>query len=311
MSSGNFKRNDSYFLFFVISITIGSPLFIWAADDVPAEKAEMTVEEAQSQKKFNPKDPEKGFEGEDSEGAYYYEGEHNNNEKFVGDLEVVPKKENYDKGLKSVLSDGSYLFESDESSQSGSFSLRAGMLPPPQITNAEDFSYSEIYSDKSLGLLIFEYSWEAQFLGKWGLTFGTGLGQTSTHGRFRSDPTQEALERFTLYIMPNHLSLTYRMQFTRSPYLVPYFTGGVCNFAFIEKRDDKPKFNGIFARGVQAAGGIKFNIGGLDQNASESLEAEYGINNVWLDLEYKVIKGAQSDRDISANMFNGGISFDF
>jgi hypothetical protein len=294
-------------LFLVLSL----PQYSVASEDVPTERADLTVEETQNQKKFNAKDPDKGFEGEDSEGAYYYEADKNINEKFVGDLEVVPKKENYDKGLKSVMNDGSYLFESENSSQSGSFSLRYGVYPAPEIKNEEGIEFSQIYPTKSFSLVFFEYSWEAQFLGKWGLTFGSGLGQTSAPGHFRSDPTQESLERYTLYFLPNHLSLSYRFQFTRSPYLVPYVTGGVCNYMIAEKRDDKPRFNGIFARGVQAAGGVKINIGGLDQSASESLEAEYGINNVWLDLELKIVTGAQVDRNISARVFNGGISFDF
>lgn len=286
--------------------------YVMAADDVPEKKEELTVDEVNALQKWNPKDPEKGFEGEDDEGSYYYETNNDSLEKEVDDdVKTEPLKENYDKGLKSVMSDGSYLFETEESEQTGAFSMRSGSMSAPKIVNSQGMEYSEIYSDKPLNIVFFDFSWQAQKFGKWGITFGSGIGQATAPGRFLSDPTLEALEKYTVYVMPNHLNFSYRFQYTKSPYMAPYISGGVCAFAFAEKRDDNRKIKGIFARGVEAAGGIKFNIGLLDSHSAFALDSEYGINNVWLDIEYKVVKGLQDDRDISSNIINGGISFDF
>jgi hypothetical protein len=287
-------------------------VFAKTAEDVPAKKAQMTVEEERALRKWNPKDPNKGFEGEDEDGNYYYEAIDGGTEKDASDEVVIkPKQENYEKGLKSVMSDGSYLFETEESEQSGSFSMRFGSMAPPNIVNEEDVAFVDIYSEKSLKMVFLDYSWQAQIFGKWGLTVGSGVGQSTAPGRFRSNPAEEALEKYTIYLLPNHLSFSYRFQYTKKPYFAPYVSGGYCQYAIAEKRDDGRKMKGIWAMGVQATGGLKINIASLDPHGAFSLDSEYGINNIWVDIEYKVVKGAKADRDISAKIWNGGISFDF
>lgn len=307
------SRLGMYFLLCFCSLLLGSANWALGAADVPDKQAELTVDEASALEKWNPKDTKKGFESEDEEGNYYYEENSDGLAKDISDdvQSDPPKKENYDKGLKSVMSDGSYLFETEESEQSGSFSMRAGSMAAPYIKNSQDVEFTSMYSDKTLNIFFVDYSWEAQLFGKWGLTIGSGIGQSTAPGRFLSDPSQEALEKYTIYVLPNHFSLTYRFQYTKAPYLAPYISGGACAFAFAEKRDDNRKIKGIIARGVQVSGGMKFNLGVIDPQGAFNLDAEYGVNNIWLDVEYKMIKGAQVDRDISANIINAGISFDF
>jgi hypothetical protein len=296
----------------MLAIILGSVSPTLGAVDVPSRKVELTDKESQKSEKWDPKDPQKGFEEADEEGNYYYNESNQAMEREVGDeQEIIPKKENYDKGLKSVMSDGSYLFETEESEQSGSFSVRSGLMAVPYIVNNEGVTFADIYSDKPLSIIFFDYSWQAQMFGKWGLTIGSGIGQATAPGRFLSDPTEEALEKYTIFVFPNHLSITYRFQYTKAPFIAPYISGGVCAFAFGEKRDDLHQTKGIIARGAQVAAGIKFNLGVIDSQGAFSLDSEYGINNIWLDVEYKIIKGIQSDRDISANVINAGISFDF
>jgi hypothetical protein len=288
-------------IFFVLFLS-SRLTFASLTDDVPSQKANLTVDEERALQKWDPKDPKKGFEGEDDDGNYYYEAVDAGTEKDASDDVVIePKKENYEKGLQSVMKDGSYLFETEESEQSGSFSMRFGSMAAPEIINEEDVYYVDIYSDKALNVLFLDYSLQAQMFGKWGLTIGSGVGQSTAPGRFRSNPIEEALEKYTIYMLPNHLSFSYRFQYTKKPYFAPYISGGFCNYAFIEKRDDNRKMKGIFARP-----GIFCNT-----YTAFSLDSEYGINNIWLDLEYKVVKGLQENRDISANIINGGISFDF
>jgi hypothetical protein len=141
------------------------------------------------------------------------------------------------------------------------------------------------------------------------LSLGTGIGQVEGAGRFKDDGT-EALERYTFYTMINHISFTYRFQYTDHPWLVPYVSGGAVPSLLIERRDDN-KIKKIFVASAQVSAGARFNIGKFDSYGSASLDSEYGINNMWLDLEIRRIQSFNKKIDISSNLLNAGLGFDF
>jgi hypothetical protein len=262
--------------------------------------------------RWNPQDPRKGFLRVDEEDGYYYEEDKASSERFYDDdVKVVAKPENYERGLLNVTSDGSYVYAGDESSLDGSASIRAGQMPPIPLQNTSGFFYEDIYGSSNLPLVLVDYDWLAlRKYGQWIINVGAGLGSTSGQGRF-VDTGEEAREQYTLYVLLPHVSFIYRMQYSSHPWMVPYFSGGGVPAVLVERRDDSKKSKYEFVPAAQASGGVRLNLGKLDAASVANLDAEYGINNLWLDVEFRRIQSFNDKIDISSNLLNLGLGFDF
>lgn len=262
--------------------------------------------------RWNPQDPRKGFKSIDEEGVYHYEEDTAEGERqYSGDYKVVPKNSNYKRGLLYVTSDGSYVYRGTESDIEGSVSVRFAQLPPLPFENELGITYEMVYGTQSIGLVLMDYDWLSfKKFGHWVISIGTGFGQVEGPGRFVDDGS-EAQERYTLYVLLNHISFVYRFQYSTHPWFVPYFSGGAVPAILAERRDDNERNKSKFIPAAQASGGVRFNIGGLDTYGSATLDAEYGVNNMWLDVELKRVQSFDSKIDISSNLINLGLGFDF
>jgi hypothetical protein len=265
--------------------------------------------------RWNPQSSHRGFVGIDEDGGYLYKEESDGGAReYKDDLKVVPSSRNYKRGLLRVTSDGSYVYKGEESEKEGSASIRMAQMPPLPLERQLEtttITYEDIYGDKPVGTVLIDYDWLTfRKFGQWILSFGTGIGQVEGPGRFLDDGTK-ASERYTLYVLLNHISFTYRFQYTAHPWVVPYFSGGGVPAILYEHRDDNKRNKSKFIPAAQASGGVRLNIGNFDTYGAASIDAEYGINNLWLDVEFRRVQGFSKEIDISSNLINLGLGFDF
>jgi len=263
--------------------------------------------------RWDPKDPRKGFiEAKDDDAYYYKEESSDSNEKIYNDdNKTKPKARNYAKGLQSVASDGSYLYTIEESEIEGSTSVRVASMPPLPIENKRGISYEDVYGTSPMTVVLFDYDWLAfRKFGHWILSVGTGIGMKDGPGRF-IDNYDVAKEVYTLYVLLNHISFVYRFQYSKKPWFVPYVSAGAVPTILIERRDDNKRNKAAFSPSIQGSGGVRINIGQMDSYGGGQLDAEYGINNMWLDVEFRRLQSFSKEIDISSNLFNIGLGFDF
>jgi hypothetical protein len=263
--------------------------------------------------RWDPQDPHKGFIKADEEEGYLYREDSSGSEKeYENNLKIVPKAGNYQKGLLYVSADGYYVYGGEDSEKEGSASIRVAQMEALPLKNPNvNVSFEDIYGSQPISIVLIDYDWlNFRKFGQWVLSIGTGFGQVEGPGRFVSDGA-EANERYTFYILLNHISFTYRFQYSDHPWFVPYFSGGGVPALLAERRDDNKRNKSKFVTAAQASGGVRINIGKLDTYGSASMDAEYGINNMWLDVEVRRIQSFDSKIDISSNLINAGLGFDF
>lgn len=221
-----------------------------------------------------------------------------------------------DKGLVRITSDKTYLYQTPKSDQNHSSSVRFGMFDPAELANSETgVTFSTLYEDSEMPLIMYDYEWQLWRgrLGKLGWKLGTGIYAAHGNGSFKS-PENAGIrprESFTFLALPNNVAAIYRMQIWDKQPLVPFIEGGGDAITFAEIRDDSkgPKFG--LATAAHAAGGIAFNLGALDKDALITLDREFGINSVWVAVEYRVLVALGKKFDFSADFLNGGIYVEF
>jgi len=207
---------------------------------------------------------------------------------------------------------GEIFYPRNESPQNHAASFRVGRYSPADLYNSETTLYfDDVYTDSS-GLIIY-FDYEYQFFktfGRLGAKVGTGLFMTSGKGRFKSNISEEAREQFTFVMLPNTLGGIYRMQLWDKQPFVPFAEAGVGYFTFVEVRNDfkRTKYGGS-AVGYWAAGGSLL-LDKLSPSTIGELDADYGINHMWLTAEYRSIIGGGA-LDFSADSISGGILFEF
>ena len=225
-------------------------------------------------------------------------------------------------GLFKIKKDGSWLYKTKKSPQRFAGSLRIGSVSSPILANTSagtPINFSEIYPNSNGIALLFDVEWHIlNFFGQVGLKIGSGFFTTSGRGIF-VDPPQGARQRnrqpaeeiFTFYMFPNNASIVYRGRWWSKQPIIPFIETGVDYYGFLETRDDliPPSLGGALA--THFAGGIAFPLDWLDSESVTILDEEHGVNHVSLILEYRVIVGLNSEKDISDNFFSGGIYLEF
>ncbi len=217
-----------------------------------------------------------------------------------------------------ITSKGEYNYKLESKPSSKTASFRVGVMAPPVIKNnsveGTTIDFKTIYSDAYQPVLMGDYEWRlTSKIGRLGIKFTSGVFSASGQGQFRK-PNPEGLsaqERFTFLMFPNQLTGIYRFQYADKQVLVPYVEGGGAYFTYAEIRDDSkpPKFGGSL--GLVSAAGVNFLLDWLDRRAIQRLDAEYGIQHVWLTAEARVVVGLNKDVDISSQAILAGVTFDF
>lgn len=109
-----------------------------------------------------------------------------------------------------------------------------------------------------------------------GFLYRSGYGRSATSGAISSD-------RFTFYLIPMETNFTWRLDYFKFRDVLPYFKGGLDYVLFIED------INGTTRKGMKyglhGGAGLQINIGRMTE-VSTDLDRDYGINDLFLTLEY-------------------------
>lgn len=228
-------------------------------------------------------------------------------------------------GLIRIKKDGTYIYDLKRKLRNQSGHLRVGQANQPNITidieqrdasgnpsGTKNFKFDDFYEGASKLILGYDYEW-FPFIehGKLGLQGGFSAMMASGHGRLVAVPNDASEEKFTFVTVPFTLGAVYRLELKDKQLLAPYVSGGGTYLLLSEKREDKsnPHFAGGF--GFYGSGGMMINLGFIDPESSLTLDSEYGISNMWLSLEFKVVEVQASAFGFSNQYFNAGLSFDF
>ncbi len=224
-------------------------------------------------------------------------------------------------GLVRIDKEGNYIYDLKRPLKHESGNIRVGQSKPPDISiditpagggAVQTYHFKDFYDSSSNLLFGYDYEWFPYIThGKLGLQGGVSFSSTKGHGRLVSNPTISSEEEFSFYMVPVTLGAVYRLQYTDRQVLAPYVSGGGSFLLLAEKREDKgqPDYAGGF--GFYASGGMLLNLSYFNEDLGYSLESEYGISNLWLSLEIKVVEVQASAFSFSSQYLNAGLSFDF
>lgn len=245
--------------------------------------------------------------------------------------EVRPEEEKIShplaqEGLVRIKKDGTYIYDIERPLKRETSRISFGQADHPEITlliqqaDAQgnptgverEFIFSDLYNDTSGVILGYDYEWFSYVnKGKLGLQAGFSAMFANGNGRLKALPNDPSTENFTFVTLPLTLGGVYRLEWKDKQMVAPYASGGGTYVVLLEKREDQAAPKAIGALGFYATGGVLFNLGALDRDAGFQLESEYGISNMWISLEFKVIEVSNSAFGFSNRYLNAGLSFDF
>lgn len=226
---------------------------------------------------------------------------------------------NAKKGLYLIDSAGVYHYKtSQKTQQSRSISLRFGNIPAPGITgsldNGDVFDFHDMYAVDELPLVDLQYEW-IPFSTMKQVYAQVGLGFASVGGvgffRDKTLTSPPPFESFTFYMLPLNLGVSYRFQFSPHPWLVPYVQGGAFLIGLAELRDDSKRTSLTGTPAAYGAGGALINLTAWDKELQFRMDREYGIANLWLDVQYRLIQSSDQDLDFTSSYLNIGIAADY
>ncbi len=226
---------------------------------------------------------------------------------------------------QSISDEGEYFYGEDSSSSTTYYNLdhlppitgavffRVSSTPAYDITGEGGRTYEQVYGDNPGVGIVFEYERQIfHLLGKWtvkastGFTIGNGTGQF-LDGNANLTPK----EKFMLVLSPHTLLLNYKMRFSDKQWFVPYVEGGPGYFTYYERRNDGDKNGFGGAPVIAVAGGMLISLTILDKNSAGILYEDYGINHMWLDVNFRRNQGLDKGTDFSSNVFSAGFGFGF
>lgn len=295
-----------------------APSFSHAADDVDAElnDVEPIADGASENPRIeaNQQKPESRPSAASGEKIFDWN-------QHKGETEV--KHPYAEKGLIRIDRNKVYYYKVPESDAPRAMSMQFGVFNPTNLRNPETSSssgtFAANYDQTSNPAVILTREWRLfdGMLGKLGLRIGSGAFVAQGHGHFHSDSgtaknaDKTPMEVLTFLAMPNSAGVVYRLKFSDRPLFVPYAEGGGTYFTFMEFRDDNkgPKFGGSLA--AYAAAGLGLNLTWFDYLSRIRLDAEYGINAVYLTAEYRRIQAIQTKFDFTSDFINGGFLMEY
>ena len=225
-----------------------------------------------------------------------------------GTLEVPHP--NAGKGLLKINKDGSYQYKTEIHPKSQAVSVRIGATTPPDIRGNAGLTYKSMYGAGNLYGLNVDYEWDPfKNFGSLGVQLGAGL--ISGHGNGRLATGENSRETYNLYLVPLSAFAIYRFEYARRQWIVPYVNGGFTYYGMAEKRDDDQPMRYAGSEAVGGGGGLHFSISRLDPAGAFTLDREYGVADMWLTVDARVMQGLDTDVDFSGETISVGITVDF
>jgi hypothetical protein len=226
---------------------------------------------------------------------------------------------NSKKGLYLIDSSRTYHYRTNQlTTRERSTRFKISNMPAPQISNSldngEEYDFADMYGEGALLQVSLDYEWNPfpkikQIYGLLGVGFSTATG----NGFFRSKTLASSApkESYKLFILPLDLGLSYRFEYRTHQWLVPYLSGGGTYFVLAEIRDDSKKSSFLGTPAAFGALGALLNIISWSKDLQFRMDREYGISDMWLDVEFRAIASANKDLDFTAGYVNVGFAVDY
>lgn len=214
------------------------------------------------------------------------------------------------KGLIRIQKDGSYIYKTPMPEKSKAASFRFGYLTSPSIESAQNVNFQDIYGADGLVGLMFDYEWQPfRGFGALGFQLGGGIVVARGNGRFAGGAV--ASEIYTLGVVPLSANIVYRFEYVRRQWAVPFVSAGGIAYGLAEVRDDgrAPTFG--VAPAVSGGGGVHFNITRWDSEGAFILAQDYGVADLWLTVDAKVIQGLDPQLDFTNQTISAGFTIDY
>ncbi len=214
------------------------------------------------------------------------------------------------KGLIRIEGDGTYVYKVHSQKSTELSGVRFAQIPSPKITNNLGVAFQRVYGGSYLNYLQVDYGFKKTgFLGAFDGVLGLGFGMSSGRGLFK-DTLVESEESYSFYAVPLTAMAIYRFEYMDHQWVSPFVGGGATVIGLLESRDDD-KRRWDYSPGFMGVGGIHLSLGALDEQAAMNLRREYGINQFWLTVEYKVIQSTNTKLDFSSNFISAGVTAEY
>ncbi len=231
------------------------------------------------------------------------------------------------KGLYRIKADGTYLYKSDRSPKKYGIALRGGLFKPETLQNSSGTSYSKIYgADGALSLYADTYWKLFSHIHFFRLKLASGLLYDSGSAQYSNPALNAAIppagttslgtpitpgEEITLVGFPNSLGLILELKWDTQQWIVPYVTGGLDYYVFLEYQGflKDPKLLGSL--GAHGAAGVQLGLNWLSSHTSFVLDSDYGINKIYLSIEYRYHLSFSSNYDLTSQFIHAGLGFEF
>lgn len=229
-------------------------------------------------------------------------------------------------GLVRIKKDGTYIYDIIRPLKTESSRISFGQANYPEISISieqtdlsgnptgvyNEYSFQDFYNEDSGAILGYDYEWfPYPEKGRWGLQAGFSAMVITGNGKLVATPNPPSAETFTFVTLPLTLGGVYRLEWKDRQLFVPYASGGGTYVVLLEKREDKAMPSMIGSIGFYGAGGALLNVGVFDEDAGFQLDSEYGIGNMWLSLEFRMVEVNGSAFSFSNKYVNAGLAFDF
>jgi hypothetical protein len=223
-----------------------------------------------------------------------------------------------------ITKKGEFLYKVPRSPQKQAFNFKVGGFNPLKLRNPSTGKiFSELYPTAPPVILVFDYEWQLlQGFGKLGIKAGSGFHMASGQGVFKNNGNavlndfrpnggNRSEETYLLFTLPHSAGAIYRAQYYDQQPIVPYVEGGLSYYTMLETRDDNvsPKFQGAGA--AYTAVGLAIQLDWMNRESMYRLDADYGINHLYLTGEYRIVAGFDADYDFSDNTIAGGLTIEF
>ena len=219
------------------------------------------------------------------------------------------------KGLISINEDKSYQYKVKIRDKGSAASFGLSMLSPPNITNnvsGSTVTFNSMYKENPMMGFMANYEWiPFHKYGAWGLVFESGLSMAHGNGVVAQSPPIPSMETYTLFVVPLTVLAKYRFEYVHKQMIVPFVEGGATYYGLAELRSDGKQTNIAGAPAAGGGGGLAINISRGKNSSTLALDREYGISDMWLNIEGRAMAGLKSSLDFTNTTLNVGVTVDY
>jgi hypothetical protein len=217
------------------------------------------------------------------------------------------------RGLLRINKDGSYQYVISRKQRKNSVQFSYGAIPAPSFTNqASGRTYENFYGKSTLGAFVLDFEmlpWKD--LRSVGASVGFGFASVRGKGVIQDAASTPSMETYTLYILPITARVNYRLEFSRSQWIVPIFDAGLSYFIAGEKRDDGGSVRYQGSPNAVVGAGFQFGISRVSPRQASLFERDYGLSDFWIHLQMRQYLSLGGKFKFSGSGLVAGLTTDF